>query len=963
VTAVTGPSVLVLGPVRFADAAGERVIAARRQRSLIAALAIHAGRPVSVSDLVDAVWEDDPPEQARNTLQSYVSRLRAGFGPIVEHGPGGYRLADHVGTDIGDVRSIATHLDRTPPTDPDERARLAIGALERWLGPALGDLRDDLWFAGALAELDELEARLLDIAADALVVAGKPTTAVGLIEARAAGRLAREPTQTLLVRSLHAAGRTAEALRAADRYRTWLRDETGLLPGAGFVEAERAALDGDLEPAPAPRAAVTAPTPSLELPRPTPLVGRDRDLEELAAAVDRGRVVTVTGVGGIGKTRLVAELSAASGDHEWIVVGLAPVEPGGVAAALGARLGYRDDVADPRILVELLRPSRAVLVLDNGEHVIAEVRRLVRHLVDGCPELTVLVTSRSRLDLPDEHVLALAPLDVAGPEAPAVAVFVDRFRRARPGARLDADDPTVLDVCARLDGVPLALELAASRAAVFGLDALARRLDAPIDVLASSVDREGRHATLGNVIEWSVDLLDDPARRVLAALGAFHGTFDVDDAERIAAVVVDEPVAPIVGRLADASLIAPAEHDGEHRLLQMIRHFAVRELERLDVVDRVMEAHARWVASELRGIAGDSAGPDEALTSTRLDGIRSEIEVALAWARRHGRGDLVTAIADPLAGPLLYRPDHELVQAVHAAATGEPPTPDARLLAAGARSAFLSGELTEVETLAHRALDLSEHDPAARHRAAHALGVVRLYQGRFEESRRWFERIIAEDTTSLVDRLDALGGLGLALCYGGDTVGAEGVIAQHRALAELIDSDTYRAFATYMAAERRLRDDDIDAATVALTDATELAWSVGARFVWGIASTVLAAILVRHRPADEARRHLPVLIERWRRSATWPQLWTTLRLVAEAIRAGGHAEVALLVLVAADCDPAAPKLVGDDLERSERLRAELETELGPTSGAIVVAARAIDRVTVLDRAVAALTADVSAAQA
>lgn len=956
-------SVLVLGPVRITDATGEREIAARRQRSLIAALAVRAGRPVSVSDLVDAVWEDDPPEQARNTLQSYVSRLRGGFGSIIDHGPGGYRLADHVGTDVGDVRSIATHLDRMPPSDPDERARLAMEALERWKGPALGDLRDDVWFSGALAELDELEATLLDIAADALVVAGKPTTAVGLIEARAAGRLAREPTQTLLVRALHAAARTTEALRAADRYRTWLRDETGLLPGPGFVAAERAALDGVAESRPAPRPAGAESASSAELPRSTPLVGRDRDLDELAAAVDRGRVVTVTGVGGIGKTRLVAELSAAAGDREWIVVGLAPVEPGGVAAALGARLGYRDDVADPRILVELLRSSHAVLVFDNGEHVIADVRRLVRHLVDGCPDLTVLVTSRSRLDLPDEHVLALAPLDVAGPGAPAIAVFLDRFRRARPDARLAADDPTVLDVCARLDGVPLALELAASRAAVFGLDALARRLDAPIDVLASSVDRDGRHATLGNVIEWSVDLLDDPARRVLAALGAFHGTFDVDAAERVAAVVVDEPVAPIVGRLADASLIAPAEHAGEHRLLQMIRHFAVRELERLDVVDQVMEAHAWWVASEIRGIAGDSAGPDESRTSTRLDAIRSEIDVALMWARRHERADLVATIVDPLAGPLLYRPDHELVHAVHAAATDERAKPDPTLLAAGARSAFLLGDLTAVETLAHRALDLAELDPVARHRAAHALGVVRLYQGRFEESRRWFERITAEDTASLVDRLDALGGLGLALCYSVDTARAEVVIAQHRALAEVIDSDTYRAFATYMAAERYVRDDDIDRATVALTDATELAWSVGARFVWGIASTVLAAILVRHRPVAEARRHLPVLIERWRRSATWPQLWTTLRLVAESIRAGGHAELALLVLATADCDPAAPTLVGDDLERMQRLRAELENELGAAAGGIIAAASAVDRVAVLDRAVAALSADVSTAQA
>lgn len=955
-------SVLVLGSVRISDPTGEREIAARRQRTLIAALALNPGRPLPVSDLVDAIWEDDPPAGSRNTLQSYVSRVRREYGPIIEHGPGGYRLADDVTTDIGDVRSTASQLDRAPPTDPDERARMAMGALDRWTGRPLGDLRDDLWFSGAVAELDELEAHLVDIAADALIGAGKPTAAIALIEARTGQRLAREPTQTLLVQALHAAGRATEALRAADRYRTWLRDETGLLPGPAFVAAERAVLDGPADPTPTTRVPPDQPGPPLELPRPTPLLGRERDLAELAASVARRRVVTVTGVGGIGKTRLVAEL-VSSHKGDWLVVALAPVERGGVAAALGARLGYRDDVTDPQVLVELLRPTRAVVVLDNGEHVIDEVRRLVRLLVDGCPKVTVLVTSRSRLDLPDEHVLVLAPLDVAGPDAPAVTLFIDRFHRARPDATLDADDPIVAEVCARLDGVPLALELAASRAAVFGLDALARRLDAPIDVLASSVDRDDRHATLANVIEWSVDLLDEPARRVLAALGAFHGTFDVDDAERVAGAVVDDPIAPIIGRLADASLIAPAEQHGDHRLLQMIRHFAVGELERLDAVDRVMESHARWVAVELHEIAAASAGPDEARTSARLDALRSEIDVALAWARRMERPELAVAIVEPLSRPLLYRPDHDLVQAVYGAARDDRVTGNATLLASGARCAFLCGELTEVETLAHRALDLAEHDAEARHRAAHALGVVRLYQGRFEESRRWFERVTAEDAVTLVDRLDALGGLGLALCYGGDPDGAAAVIAQHRALAEVIESDTYRAFAAYMAGERSLRGDDLDEATEELTRATELAWSVGARFVWGIASTVLAAILVRHRPADEARRHLPTLIERWRASATWPQLWTTLRLVAESIRAGGRADVALLVLAAADRDPAAPSVVGDDLERIERLRAALEAELGASADAIVAAAATLDRGTVLDRAIAALGADVSAAQA
>lgn len=958
----TLPSVLVLGPVRVADASGIRDVPGRRQRSLLAALAVHGGRPVTISELIDAIWEDDPPEMARDTVQSYVSRVRKAFGPIIEHGPAGYRLVAGVPTDVGEVRAVVHRLDRDPPADAGERARLALDALDRWAGPALGDLRDDLWFVGVVAELDELESTLLDRGVEAMIMAGNAAAAASIIEARAVDRLAREPTQTLLVRALHAAGRTTEALRAAGRYRAWLRDQTGLLPGPMFVRAERSALDGEAV-APATMSAAAPPpgTAPVQLPRPTPLLGRERALAELAEALDRGRLVTVTGTGGIGKTRLVAELTSGPGD--WTVVALAPLEAGGVATAVAARLGYRDDVSDPRVIVELLRQYPGVLVLDNAEHVLVETRRLVRLLVDGCPGLRVLVTSRIRLDLPDERLVVLDPLEVHGHGAPAVSLFLDRLRRARPDVTLPADHPAVAAVCARLDGVPLALELAASRAAVLGLDALAERLDSPIDVLSSGVDDGARHATLGNVIEWSVALLDEPARRVLASLGVFHGAFDVAAAEVVAATVTDEPIAPIIGRLADASLIAPAERLGEHRLLQVIRHFADRELQRLEVVDGVREAHARWVAQRLRVVADGSVGPGEASTSARLDAVRPEIEAATTWARARRRTDLVTEIAGSLAGPLMYRPDHELVRSIHDMATDWPTAAGPALLAAGARSAFLLGELGAVEELAHRALDHVDCDPASQHRAAHALGVVRLYQGRFEESRRWFERVVElAPAASLVDRLDALGGLGLALCYAGDAETAAVMIARHRALAEVADSDTYRAFATYMAAEHHLLGGDVEAATAALSESSELAWSVDARFVWGIASTVLASILVRHRPAD-ARRHLPILIERWRRSATWPQLWTTLRLVAESIRAGGHADVALLVLAAADCDPAAPTLVGDDLARVGALHTSLRDELGPAADAIIAAAAVIDRSAVLDRAIAALGADVSATSA
>ena len=216
---------------------------------------------------------------------------------------------------------------------------------------------------------------------------------------------------------------------------------------------------------------------------------------------------------------------------------------------------------------------------------------------------------------------------------------------------------------------------------------------------------------------------------------------------------------------------------------------------------------------------------------------------------------------------------------------------------------------------------------------------------------------MSDPDASITDRLDAQGGLGLALCYLGDTHRAQHVVDQHRALSNTVGSNTYLSFADYVEGELLLARGDVEAAAALLNAATERAWDARARFVWGIASTVLAAVLVRHRPPAQARDHLPVLVERWRRSATWPQLWTTLRLVAEHLAATGHPETALLILEAAEHDASAPLLVGDDADRDTALRSELTDRLGdPTASGIAAGATRIDRVAVLDRALHAVRA-------
>lgn len=930
-------------------------IAGHRQRALLAALAV-SGRPVSVSSLVDAVWDEEPPERARATLQTYVSRLRRLLGrDTIHHGPAGYSLASQVTTDLATVRSLVDELSTVG--DPGRRGALAEQAMRCWEGPTLVEFADEEWFRPIAVELEETRHNLVEVAAEAWIDAGQAQRAVALLEPQVVAAPLREPTQVQLVRALHASGRVTDALRAADDYRRRLREETGLRPGAGLTEAERQALEGDAQPAQLRSEAAALHRSSDPLPRHSSLVGRAAELSELAELIRSCTLVTVTGTGGIGKTRVVAELLAnAPGGEDWFVVDLSALDAtADVAATVGAALGQRGERTDDGAVAELLRSESMVLVLDNCEHVAGSVRGLVREVLRSCPHVHVLTTSRVRLGLPEEHLFHLAALSVAGPRAASVQLFEDRLRRARvDGARDEREQPAIVEVCARLEGVPLALELAASRAAVLGVPALAERLAGDLQVVGGGGD-EHRHATLDEVVAWSHDLLDPAAQRVLIAVSVFQGDFDVDAAEAVAGGVVDEPVALLLAGLVDASLV-DTRGPGRYRLLEMVRSFCRRQPAASGIDDEIRAAHAEWVRGKLERVVADAASPRETAATAALGALRPEIVAALQWCATHERPSAVAGIVGALAGAMLYRPDPILVDALwEFHRTSDPGSlASSSVLAAAARAAFLAGHLDEVDALVERALE-GDPDPRVRSHAAHAAGVVRLYQGRFEECGAWFEMASMQDA-GVDARLDALGGLALAAAYTGDLGRAERTAAEHRALADAIDSDTYRSFSEFVSGEIDLARGDVDEAVTHLADASDRAWDVGASFVWGIASTALVGAVVHHRPHDEVREKLPVLLDRWRRTATWPQLWTTLRLVAELLAETDPA-VALVILEAADRDPAAPTLAGDDRERVARVRQGLAAALGePVVAGVTAGVAALDRVEVFERARAALAA-------
>lgn len=941
---VDGLQVRVLGALAVHRHGQEVAVAGRRQRALLAALVVGGG-PVSVGRLVDAVWEDDPPAAATTTLQTYVSRLRGLLGAdAIEHGPGGYRLHQSVDTDVALLRSLVADVERAQ--HPAVRADLARRALDLWRGPTLGELADHAWFRPVGVELDELRRSLVETAGAALVAGGRSAAAVPLLESQIAEVPLREPTQVLLVRALHASGRAIDALRAADRYRAQLREETGLDPGAELLAAEQEVLSGESTTA----AAAATPAHSADLPRGTELLGRERELAELADLVDRSQLVTVTGIGGVGKTRLVAELVASARPGRWTVVDLERVQAGGVAGAVRAALGFR--AQGPEVpLGQLVGGAPVALVLDGCEGVVGEVRDVVRELLRGAREAHIVATSRVRLALPEEHVVPLGPLPTAGADAAAVRLFLDRLARTPTGAGIH-DEAALTEVCRRLDGIPLALELAASRAAALGIPVLLERLDDAVDVTGRG---EPGSTSLGEVLAWSVELLDEPAQQVLFALGAFRGEIDLEAAEAVAGCSVREPVAPALARLVDASLLS-VRTPGTWDLLDVVRRYARHRLDEQGAAGEVRWSHARWVGQRLARIDRASVGSSETRTVAELDAVRADVEGAVGWALRAGDVESLVAVAVALAGPLLYRPDAELLGLLRTIASADGiagTSAEAPVLAASARAAFLLGDLDDVDAAADRALELAA-DAATQSRALHAKGVLRLYQGEPAEAGACFAGALARAAAPAA-RLDALGGLALADTYAEELGSAAHRVDELAALADAVESDTYRAFAEYARGELALAHGDVDVAVADLSAASDRAWSVGAPFVWGIASTVLGQVLVRHRPVDEATRHLSLLLDRWRRTATWPQLWTTMRLVAELLARRGDDDVALLVLEAAAGDPAAPTPTGADADRDEAVRSQLAERLGPGAVAgIRAAAGSLTRSAVLDRAARAL---------
>ena len=973
---VDAPSVHVgvLGPLQLTIDGAVVEVPGPGRRAVLALLALAGGRTVSVDAFIDALWPDDPPDTGAQALHSHISRLRRTLGPAAERLKrvgNGYALQlepDEVDAFL--VRRSAAVVQAQLRSNPALAAREAASALSRWRGEALSEFPDVAPLVADAVGLHELHTTLADDWLEARLALGDKTVAADAAAAVAADPL-RERTTTLLMRALAAEGRTAEAMEAAARFRSRLADETGLDPGPALAALEHEVASGALAPAPAAspggaRAPVARPR--------GPLVGRDHDREELLRLCEGHSTVTVAGPGGVGKTRLVLDVAAELGRRgdDVVLVLLASVTeparvPEAVASALSLRIGVDPSTAS---VSAALAGQSLLLVLDNCEHVVAACRELVTELQHRAPEVRVLATSRVTLHVPDEYVVRLQPLPLPRelPQAygspdhlaeltrqPGVQAFLEHAQRRHGGSFTLTEDNAgaLVTVIRKLDGLPLAIELAAGQLAVLPVGALHDRLGRALDVLAADrPEEQARHRTLRTTIAWSYELLGDEEQELLRMLAAFPGGVDLDTVERLVPQR-GRGADPLVllSRLVDASLVAVDQQSAaRYTLLDTVRAYLLDEVDARGEREQSEQTFLRRSAELARDIGRGLRGPDEPTADRRVRSELANLRAARDLAR--SRGDLELRIAITLAlhdgGVLrdlseLWGWTREL--AADPGLRGHPL--EARVLGCAAESSWLLGEMDEAERLGRQGLRVAEEsgaDPGLTRQCWSALGVVAMFRAEFEVSEaRWLRAAEIDPLPSI-----QLATAAMAAAYRGDREAAVRHLARAREANAHDLSASAHAYYHYAAGEAA---SDPGEAVREYTQARALAQSSGLTFVDGVATVGLASVWTATGDVAQAAAGFLMLLRYWPVTGNQTQLWTTVRNAALLLLDWGRHDTAALLLAAADSADSASSVGGESGSRLAEAYRRLPELLDPDELAAVRArARSLTRRELLDLA-------------
>ena len=784
--------VALLGPLELSSDRGAIVIGAPKERALLELLALRAGHTVRAETLCAGLWGESEPPSASKALQIYMSRLRRVLPPgqLVKTNDGYCLLVDAGSVDSARFEK-ALHQADERREEGDLRAAVALlrEGLGLWRGPPCRELTALSWASAEVVRLEELRRGALEELAEGRLSLGEHARLVGDLEAAVSEEPLRERRWAQLVLALYRCGRQAEALRACTRLRELLVNQLGISASPAIQSLEEAVLRQDQaldwSPPPAGRTYQTARHPSdvatssVNAARPThnlpaslsPFIGRADELAALNKLVIDQRVVTLTGPGGVGKSRLALEVASRAlhgfRDGVWLV-DLAPLHepelvPEAFAVALGVPLRLNRSALD--CLVDFVARRSLLVLVDNCEHLLDAIADVVKRLLKATPEMVALAASRGPLRVDGEVVWRVPALSAPSREQAredpvtvfgydAVRLFVDRALAARHELGIGVEDAgAITDIVWRLDGLPLAIELAAARLGTIGLADLVSRLDHPLALLNRGLRTSPpRHQTLAAVIDWSYCLLDKQAQMALRHLSVFAGSFTADAA---ASILGDDTSADaifeVLSDLVAKSLVVLVDTGGplRYRLLETVREYAAQLLLDHNESDRAHDNMLAWSAALAERADEALWGWEASSWSERLELEVENLRGALRWAQSNGAIELGLRLGASLTqfwlGRAYVTEGRRWLAGLLCLPGAEPVGVRVKGLVAAGRLAYIQGDDTEALSLGTQAAGLAREtdDKEALSWALAALGKFQILPGRHAEARTNLEEALA----------------------------------------------------------------------------------------------------------------------------------------------------------------------------------------------------------------------------